>query len=252
VINGQHHFKLKEMHFLINNTSPAGLLMSLVQSCASVLPPPPHHHHHLKQAKRFNCSDEEMCISCLSVPSSNVFQIPNFLHLTPVAIKKHCAQDPDHPVSAYCLTIHYSSCILNRDAVLMNQTLSLIKKRFLSLQVKLSSLNLDDHARKKMLKLSEERYCKDTDTLTTTTDRCVIRIYQEKTCADMEEYEWEDVLEALLRMRPLGARAEVEEGTREQLLGQEYRDTVLRLKNDGETEENLQKYKEAVKKLFNI
>uniref|UniRef100_A0A671MI12 Uncharacterized protein n=1 Tax=Sinocyclocheilus anshuiensis TaxID=1608454 RepID=A0A671MI12_9TELE len=207
-------------------------------------------HTHTKSFSSSSSSSS----SSSEVPSSNVFQIPNFLHLTPVAIKKHCAALKRDLSSdcAYCLTIHYSSCILNRDAVLMNQTLSLIKKRFLSLQVKLSSLNLDDHARKKMLKLSEERYCKDTDTLTTTTDRCVIRIYQEKTCADMEEYEWEDVLEALLRMRPLGARAEVEEGTREQLLGQEYRDTVLRLKNDGETEENLQKYKEAVKKLFNI
>lgn len=38
-------------------------------------------------------------------------------------------------------------------------------------QVKLSSLNLDDHARKKMLKLVGERYCKDTDVLTITTDR---------------------------------------------------------------------------------
>lgn len=39
------------------------------------------------------------------------------------------------------------------------------------LQVKLSSLNLDDHARKKMIKLCGERYAKDTDTLTITTDR---------------------------------------------------------------------------------
>lgn len=46
---------------------------------------------------------------------------------------------------------------------------------FWPLQVKLSSLNLDDHARKKMIKLSEERYCKNTDTLTITTDRCGIR-----------------------------------------------------------------------------
>lgn len=38
-------------------------------------------------------------------------------------------------------------------------------------QVKLSSLNLDEHARKKMLKLVGERYSKDTDILTITTDR---------------------------------------------------------------------------------
>lgn len=76
----------------------------------------------------------------------------------------------------------------------------------------------------------------------------------EKTRADMEEYEWEDspsqknLLETLVRMRPLGARDEV--------LGQpevqEYRDSVVKMKNEGETEDNIQKYKEAVKKLLNI
>lgn len=85
---------------------------------------------------------------------------------------------------------------------------------------------------------------------------------QEKTRADMEEYHWEDspsqknVLETLVRMRRLGARDEVEGGTREELLGQttvqEYRDAMVELKNEGETEENLRKYKEAVKKLLNI
>ncbi len=72
------------------------------------------------------------------------------------------------------LTMLYSSC----NDVFNSLTLSLIKKVvhmcLCSLQVKLSSLNLDDHARKKMIKLSEERYCKNTDTLTITTDRCVV------------------------------------------------------------------------------
>lgn len=85
---------------------------------------------------------------------------------------------------------------------------------------------------------------------------------QEKTRADMEEYDWEDspsqknILETLVRMRRLGARDEVEGGGREELLGQatvqEYRDAMVELKNEGETEENLRKYKEAVKKLLNI
>lgn len=39
------------------------------------------------------------------------------------------------------------------------------------LKVKLSNLNLDDHAKKKLIKLVGERYCKDTDMLTITTDR---------------------------------------------------------------------------------
>jgi small subunit ribosomal protein S35 len=42
---------------------------------------------------------------------------------------------------------------------------------YFSFQVRLSSLNLDEHAREKMLKLLGDRYCKDTDILTITTDR---------------------------------------------------------------------------------
>lgn len=38
-------------------------------------------------------------------------------------------------------------------------------------KVKLSSLNLDDHAKKKLIKLVGERYCKTTDVLTIKTDR---------------------------------------------------------------------------------
>lgn len=40
-------------------------------------------------------------------------------------------------------------------------------------KVKLSSLNLDNHAKKKLIKLVGERYCKTTDVLTITTDRWV-------------------------------------------------------------------------------
>ncbi|XP_016414936.1 small ribosomal subunit protein mS35 [Sinocyclocheilus rhinocerous] len=216
-----------------------------------------------------------------------LIKIPNFLHLTPVAIKKHCealkqfctewpsALDSDEK----CMK-HFPIQVQSKEFVSAGLSLQNPDARIVTLKVKLSSLNLDDHARKKMIKLGEERYCKDTDTLTITTDSCPLRqqnydyamylltvLYheswkteaweQEKTRADMEEYEWEDspsqknVLDTLLRMRPLGAKDEVEE-----LLGQpavqEYRDTMLRLKNEGETEENLHKYKEAVKKLFNI
>lgn len=76
----------------------------------------------------------------------------------------------------------------------------------------------------------------------------------------MEEYVWEDspsqknILETLLRMRPL--KEQDEGGVREDLLGrpevQEYKNSVTKLKNEGETESNMQQYKEAVKKLLNI
>lgn len=75
--------------------------------------------------------------------------------------------------------------------------------------------------------------------------------------ADMEEYSWEDspsqrnVLDLLSRMKVAG-----EEEVREQLLGrrevQEYRDSVTRLKNEGENEDTMTQYKEAVKKVLSL
>lgn len=219
-----------------------------------------------------------------------LIKIPNFLHLTPVAIKKHCealkpfctewpsALDTDakcdelFPVKVECT-----------DYVSSGQSVRNPSARIVQLKVKLSDLNLDDHARKKMLKLVRERYCKDTDVLTITTDSCPLRqqnydyaqylltvLYHEswkteaweaeKTVADMEEYSWEgspsqkNMMDMLLRMKVAG-EGEGEE-VREQLLGrsevQEYKDSVTRLKNEGDNESTMLQYKEAVKKVFNL
>ncbi|XP_051545967.1 28S ribosomal protein S35, mitochondrial-like [Myxocyprinus asiaticus] len=221
-----------------------------------------------------------------------LIKIPNFLHLTPLAIKKHCEalkpfcmEWPSALDSKEKCKEHFPIQVQSKEFVSAGPSLRNPDARIVTLKVKLSSLNLDDHARKKMIRLSGEHYCKDTDTLTITTDSCPLRqqnydyamylltvLYheswktelweQEKTRADMEEYEWEDspsqknVLETLLRMRPLRANDELEGGIREELLGQlavqEYKNTVVKLKNEGETEDNLQNYKEAVKKLLKI
>ncbi|XP_023151133.2 28S ribosomal protein S35, mitochondrial isoform X1 [Amphiprion ocellaris] len=219
-----------------------------------------------------------------------LIKIPNFLHLTPAAIKKHCealkpfctewpsALDTDakcdehFPIKVEC-TDYVSSGLSVRNP----------SARIVQLKVKLSILNLDDHARKKMLKLVGERYCKDTDVLTITTDSCPLRqqnydyaqylltvLYHEswkteaweaeKTVADMEEYSWEgspsqkNIMDMLLRMKVAG-EGEGEE-VQEQLLArsevQEYKDSVTRLKNEGDNESSVLQYKEAVKKVFNL
>lgn len=219
-----------------------------------------------------------------------LIKIPNFLHLTPAAIKKHCealkpfctewpsALDTD----AKC-DEHFPIKVESTDYVSAGPSIRNPSARVVNLKVKLSTLNLDDHARKKMLKLAGERYCKDTDILTITTDSCPLRqqnydyamylltvLYHEswkteaweaeKTVADMEEYSWEDspsqknILNMLVRMKVAG-EGEGEE-VREQLLGrqevQEYKDCVMRLKNEGESESTMLQYKEAVKKVLNL
>lgn len=78
--------------------------------------------------------------------------------------------------------------------------------------------------------------------------------------ADMEEYSWEDspsqrnILDVLVRMKVAGEGEDEE--VREQLLGrtevQEYKDSVTRLKNEGESESTMLQYKEAVKKVLHL
>lgn len=219
-----------------------------------------------------------------------LIKIPNFLHLTPAAIKKHCealkpfctewpaALDTEEKCDE-----HFPVKTESTDFVFAGPSLRNPAARVVHLRVKLSSLNLDDHARKKMLKLVGERYCRKTDILTLKTDSCPLRrqnydyamylltvLYHEswkveaweasKTVADMEEYSWEDspsqrnILDVLVRMK----EAEGEEGgeLREQLLGrrevQEYKESVTRLKNQGENESTVSQYKEAVKKVLNL
>lgn len=220
-----------------------------------------------------------------------LIKIPNFLHLTPAAIRKHCealkpfctewpsALDTD----AKCAK-HFPIKIQTTDFVSAGLSLRNPSARIVNLQVKLSSLNLDDHARKKMIKLVGSRYCRDTDVLTIITDSCPLRkqnhdyatylltvLYHEswkteaweaeKTAADMEEYSWENspsqrnLLDTLSRMKAVDEEEGGDE-VRLQLLGrsevQEYKDSVTRLKNEGENEDTLLRYKEAVKKVLQL
>ncbi|XP_056243369.1 28S ribosomal protein S35, mitochondrial [Seriola aureovittata] len=219
-----------------------------------------------------------------------LIKIPNFLHLTPAAIKKHCeALKPfctEWPsvlnTDAKC-DEHFPLKVTSTDYVSAGPSVRNPSARVVHLKVKLSSLNLDDHARKKMLKLVGDRYCKKTDVLTIKTESCPLRrqnydyamylltvLYHEswkteaweaeKTVADMEEYSWEDspsqknILDMLVRMKTAGEGEDEE--VREQLLGrsevQEYKDSVTRLKNEGENESTMLQYKEAVKKVLNL
>ncbi|XP_064200773.1 small ribosomal subunit protein mS35 [Anguilla rostrata] len=220
-----------------------------------------------------------------------LIKIPNFLHLTPAAIKKHCealkpfctewpqALDSDAKCEEFFPIRLESKNFASAGTSLRNP-----QARVVTLKVKLSSLNLDDHARKKMIKLVGHRYNRDTDELTLNADRCPLRkqncdyamylltvLYheswkvepweEEKTREDMEEYSWEDspsqsnVLDSLLRMRgaePGGA----EGGAGAELLAsaevQAYGESVSRIKNEGESESSVLQYREAVKRMLNL
>ncbi|KAJ7329386.1 hypothetical protein JRQ81_015560 [Phrynocephalus forsythii] len=216
-------------------------------------------------------------------------KIPNFLHLTPAAIKKHCAVLKDFctewPAALdddeKCLQ-HFPIEIDTVDYVSAGPSIQNAKARVVTLRVKLSSLNLDDHAKKKLIKLVGERYCKGTDILTITTDRCPLKkqnydyaMYlltvlfheswkteeweKEKTEADMEEYVWENsasertCLNTLFQIR---AAEKAQQVSRQELLDSDvvlgYKKSLVALRNEGETEKNMAEYKNAVKRLLNL
>ncbi|KAI4825442.1 hypothetical protein KUCAC02_021122 [Chaenocephalus aceratus] len=95
-------------------------------------------------------------------PSSVPLPIPNFLHLTPVAIRKHC-----EALKSFCTAWpsalgtdaqcdeHFPVKVESTDYMSAAPSLRNPSARVVHLRVKLSSLNLDDHARKKMLNLVE-------------------------------------------------------------------------------------------------
>ncbi|KAE9420412.1 hypothetical protein Angca_005807, partial [Angiostrongylus cantonensis] len=110
-------------------------------------------------------------------------KIPNFLHLTPAAIEKHCnairkfctefpvelIKDENLADSEFPLRISYNSYVHQGTNIRDNRA------RVITLQVKLSALQLSDFARDKLIRLASSRYDEKTDTLTVITDRCHTR-----------------------------------------------------------------------------
>ena len=75
----------------------------------------------------------------------------------------------------------------------------------------------------------------------------------------MEEYVWENSSSENNALRTLLQMRAAESGTapsRDELLGtrevEDYRKSVVQLKNEGENEANLTQYKESVKRLLNL
>ncbi|KAL6072181.1 hypothetical protein STEG23_011674 [Scotinomys teguina] len=121
------------------------------------------------------------------VPMANereleLLKMPNFLHLTPPAIKRHCealkglctewpaALDSNEKCEKHFPTeMHTADYVSSRPSIRNPQNTSG------NIRSKLSSLNLDNHAKKTLIKLVGERYCKTIDMLTITTDRCPLK-----------------------------------------------------------------------------
>ncbi|PAV60512.1 hypothetical protein WR25_25524 [Diploscapter pachys] len=110
-------------------------------------------------------------------------KIPNFLHLTPAAIEKHCLvikkfmtpyppelladpslADKELPIKVTCSSyVHQGTNI--RD----------MRSRVITMRVNVDALNLDGRAKEKLLRLAGRRYDEVNNLLTIVTDRCHTR-----------------------------------------------------------------------------
>ncbi|KAG7230926.1 hypothetical protein INR49_024954 [Caranx melampygus] len=198
-----------------------------------------------------------------------LIKIPNFLHLTPGAIKKHCealkpfctewpsALDTD----AKC-DEHFPIKVVSTDYVSASPSVRNPSARIVHLKTEREQWRRLRKEKSGICPLRRQNYDYAMYLLTVLYhESWKTEAWEaEKSVADMEEYSWENspsqknILDTLVRMKVAGEGEDEE--VREQLLGrrevQEYKDSVTRLKNEGESESTMLQYKEAVKKVLNL
>jgi len=150
-----------------------------------------------------------------------LMKIPNFLHLTPPAINRHCealkkfcTPWPEGLETDELIEKHFPIESISSDYCHSTPSIRDHRARIVTLRIKLSTLRLDEHAKDKFLRLVGERYDKTTDWITIVTDCCPLKkqnfdhaMYlitalvheswniesweSEKVEEDMEKYIWE-------------------------------------------------------------
>ncbi|XP_072946908.1 small ribosomal subunit protein mS35 [Epargyreus clarus] len=224
--------------------------------------------------------------------NAELMKIPNFLHLTPPviktqceAIKKFCTEWPKLLNSEEAIEKHYPVEIITSDYCHGSPSIRNPLARIVTLRIKLSSLNLDQHARDKFLRIVGDRYNETTDLVTLTADRCPVRkqnldyvnylltasyheawTYEdwetEKTEQDMEYYNWDNnaskrsLVDWYLKVNNDDRSLTEEEYKAFDISviphGVEYKDAVYSLMNDGESDATIKNYATAVRKLLGL
>lgn len=118
--------------------------------------------------------------------NAELMKIPNFLHLTPPAIKAHCRVlkpfctpwPKELPTDEECFK-HFPLEYVFTDYVHAAPTIRDVRSRVVKLRFKMSALPLDYHAKdklKRILNVKEERYDPKTDLVTIVADRCPLKM----------------------------------------------------------------------------
>ncbi|XP_037303184.1 28S ribosomal protein S35, mitochondrial [Manduca sexta] len=224
--------------------------------------------------------------------NAELMKVPNFLHLTPPviksqceALKQFCTEWPKLLNSEESIEKHYPMEVITSDYCHASPSIRNPLARVVTLRLKLSSLELDKHARDKFIRLVGERYDDQTDIVTITADRCPLRgqntdyvnylltaCYheswnfeeweKEKMEEDMEYYDYDknaskkSLIDWYHRVRneqkELSKDDYVVYDVKEIPNGEEYKTAVSNLMNQGESEETWRSYDVAVRNLFGL
>ena len=224
--------------------------------------------------------------------NAELMKIPNFLHLTPPviksqceSIKKFCTDWPKLLNSEESIENHYPVEIITSDYCHPSPSIRNPLARIVTLRIKLSTLNLDVHARDKFIRLVGDRYDKESDLVTITADRCPVRVQnldyvnylltasyheswnfeeweKEKMEEDMEYYNWDknqskkSLINWYFRVKDEKSTLSEEEYRAYDISGiphgEEYKKAVSELMNQGENEETVKNYGVAVRKLLGL
>ncbi|XP_055373879.1 28S ribosomal protein S35, mitochondrial [Condylostylus longicornis] len=213
--------------------------------------------------------------------NAELMKIPNFLHLTPLAIKKHC-----EAIKPYCTQWPkeipnekewkdlYPIEVITSDYCHGLPTIRNPLSRIVTLKIKMSSLKFDARSKDKFLRLLGEHYNPDTDIITITSDRCPAKIQNFNFCLyiltacyfeshvsepwenlkqekDMISYEFsrnksketiEKIIELIKKNNP----------TVIPKITLDLAKSIENFINDVECEENIVEYKNEVKKLLGV
>ncbi|CAG2162314.1 unnamed protein product [Oppiella nova] len=111
-----------------------------------------------------------------------LLKIPNFLHLSPLAIQKHCealkpfcTQWPKGLETDRKCDKHFPIEIKTQEFVFSGTSIRWPAYRIVELSLKMSDLPLDDHSRDKMRRLLMEKYDAKSDTIIITASKCPTR-----------------------------------------------------------------------------
>ncbi|XP_068139915.1 small ribosomal subunit protein mS35 [Drosophila tropicalis] len=114
--------------------------------------------------------------------NAELMKIPNFLHLTPPAIrqqceaiKKFCTRWPKGLETEAKWQRYFPFEVVTTDYCHSLPTIRHPEARRVTIRLKLADLEFDKHSRDKFLRLVGDRYNQETDILSFTSDRCPMR-----------------------------------------------------------------------------